>query len=73
MKKFIVNVVEQKITPFVVEADDEWSAMEKANNGEGYIHESGSVKVMTDPVSWDVEDYTNSYPTFAYELIQEYL
>jgi hypothetical protein len=73
MKKFIVNVVEQKITPFVVEANDEWSAMEKASNGEGYIHESGSVSVMVDSTTWDVEDYTSSYPTFAYELIQEYL
>lgn len=73
MKKFIVNVVEQKITPFVVEANDEWSAMEKATNGEGYIHESGSIKVAVDPTTWEVEDYSSMYPAYAYELIQEYL
>ena len=73
MKKFIVNVVEQKITPFVVEADDEWSAMEKASNGEGYVHETGSVNIITSPATWDVEDYTSAYPAFAYELLQEYL
>jgi hypothetical protein len=73
MKKFIVNVVEQKITPFVVEADDEWSAMEKASNGEGYVHESGSMNVIADPRTWEVEDYTGAYPAFAYELLQEYL
>lgn len=73
MKKFIVNVVEQKITPFVVEADDEWSAMEKASNGEGYVHETGSMNVIADPRTWEVEDYTGVYPAFAYELLQEYL
>lgn len=73
MKKFIVNVVEQKITPFVVEADDEWSAMEKASNGEGYVHETGSMNVVSDPRTWEVEDYTNAYPAFAYELLREYL
>ena len=54
MKKFIVNVLEQKITPFVVEATDEWSAMEKAKDGDGYIHETGSYSLPLEPTAWEV-------------------
>lgn len=72
MKKFIVNVVEQKITPFVVEANDEWEAMVKAKDGEGYIHETGSVDIALEPTSWNVERL-NEYPRYAFELINEYV
>lgn len=71
-KKFIVSIVEQKVTPFVVEADDEWDAMVKANDGDGYIHESGSVDMKLEPMSWDVERF-NDYPQYAFELINEYI
>ena len=54
MKQYIVNVIEQKITPFVVEADDEWAAMEKAKEGDGYIHETGSFSLPLEPTSWEV-------------------
>jgi hypothetical protein len=54
MKCFVVNVIEQKVTPFVVEADDEWSAMIKAKDGDGYIHETGSVDLPIDPTTWEV-------------------
>ena len=57
MKQFIVNVVEQKITPFVVEAEDEWTAMVKAKDGDGYIHHSGSVDLAIDPKTWEVSEY----------------
>jgi hypothetical protein len=72
MKKFIVNVVEKKITPFVVEANDEWEAMVKAKDGEGYIHETGSVDIALEPTSWNVESL-NEYPRYAFELINEYV
>lgn len=71
-KKFIVNVVEQKVTPFIVEAEDEWDAMIKAKDGDGYIHESGSVDLKLEPTSWDVEQF-NDYPQYAFELINEYM
>jgi len=54
MKKFIVNVIERKITPFVVEADDEWGAMVKAKDGDGYIHEIGSFDFPVEPTTWEV-------------------
>ena len=57
MKQFIVNVVEQKVTPFVVEAKDEWEAMVKAKDGEGYIHESGSIDLKLEPTSWEVTEF----------------
>ena len=49
-----LNVLEQKITPFVVEATDEWSAMEKAKDGDGYIHETGSYSLPLEPTAWEV-------------------
>lgn len=64
MKQYIVNVVEQKITPFVVEANDEWEAMLKAKDGEGYIHESGSVDLNLDPTAWEVSEFE---PTYLWE------
>ena len=57
MRKYIVNVVEKRITPFVVEAESEWEAIEKASDGDGYIHQSGSFDLGLDPSSWEVEDY----------------
>ena len=64
MKKFIVNVLEQKITPFVVEAEDEWSAMIKANNGEGYIHQTGSINLATEPTTWEVYESAILWETY---------
>ena len=72
MKKFIVDVVEQKVTPFVVEAEDEWDAMIKAKDGYGYVHETGSQETLVSPTSWNVEQ-NHDYPRFAFELIDEYL
>lgn len=57
MKQFIVNVVEQKITPFVVEAEDEWQAMVKAKDGDGYMHHSGPVDLTIDPKTWEVSEF----------------
>ena len=73
MRKYIVNVVEKRITPFVVEAESEWEAIEKASDGDGYIHQSGSFDLSLDPGSWEVEDYHNEYPQYAYELLKEYV
>ena len=56
MRKYIVNVVEKRITPFVVEAESEWEAIEKASDGDGYIHQSGSFDLGLDPSSWEVEE-----------------
>ena len=64
MKQFIVNVVEQKVTPFVVGAKDEWEAMVKAKDGEGYIHESGSIDLKLEPTSWEVSEFE---PTYLWE------
>lgn len=64
MKQFIVNVVEQKVTPFVVEAKDEWEAMVKAKDGEGYVHESGSIDLKLEPTSWEVSEFE---PTYLWE------
>lgn len=60
MKKYVVNVLEQKITPFVVEANDEWEAMLKAKDGDGYVEPTGSIDIGIDPTSWEVSEY-NSY------------
>lgn len=73
MKKFIVNVVEKKVTPFVVEANDEWSAMEKACSGEGYIHECGSFDMPLSPSSWEVDEYTMVYPQYSEDFLREYV
>jgi len=64
MKQFIVNVVEQKVTPFVVEAKDEWEAMVKVKDGEGYVHESGSIDLKLEPTSWEVSEFE---PTYLWE------
>ena len=66
MKHFIVNVVEEKVTPFVVEANDEWEAMVKAKDGEGYIHESGSIDLKLEPTSWEVSEFE---PTYIWEQL----
>lgn len=55
--KYLVNVRQEQITPFVVEAEDEWEAMVKAKDGEGYIHETGSMDVTIDPKTWEVQEY----------------
>lgn len=72
MKQYVVNVVESRITPFVVEANDEWEAMIKAKDGQGYIHESGSIETLNDPTTWEVEPL-NYYPRYALDFINEYL
>lgn len=55
---YLVNVKETQITPVVVEAVDEWDAMNKAKDGDGYIHESGSFHTLHDPTSWDVSEFS---------------
>jgi hypothetical protein len=60
MKRFVVNVIEQKITPYVVEANDEWEAMIKAKDGEGYISEAGPVDLQIDPTSWEVTEFNHT-------------
>lgn len=65
--KFVVNVETKQITPFVVEADSEWEAMLKARDGEGYIHESGSLNMELEPTSWSVDRYNESYQNYFYD------
>jgi len=60
MKRFVVNIIEQKITPFVVEASDEWEAMIKAKDGEGYVSETGSIDLPIDPMSWEVTEFDHT-------------
>lgn len=67
MATFIVNVEQKKITPFVVEAENEWEAMIKAKEGEGYIHESGSMDLEIEPTSWSVDSYSDSYLNHFYD------
>jgi len=59
MKKFVVNVLEQRVTPFIVEAEDEWDAMMKAKDGEGYIEPTGSIDIQIDPTTWEVLEYSS--------------
>ncbi len=56
--KFLVHVQQMQMIPFVVEAEDEWEAMLKAKDGEGYVHETGSVDILSDPKTWEVQEYT---------------
>jgi hypothetical protein len=60
MSTFIVNVEQRRITPVVIEAENEWEAMRKVTDGEGYIHETGSVNIDLDSTSWQVESYQES-------------
>jgi len=58
MKKYIVNVEKMRITPTVVEAENEWEAMVLANSGVGTPHEMGTLEYFTDPKSWEVDTFT---------------